>query len=98
MSPTLFTPAPSSTFFARVLISSSLISKSGDFFLARLFSASAIVRSRLSSFFMKRSTWPPESTIRCSPLKNGWHLEQTSVRITGTVDPTVHVLPQAQIT
>src|SRR5436305_7684736 len=28
---------------------------------------------------MNRSTWPAVSTIRCSPVKNGWHLLHRSV-------------------
>src|SRR2546430_3376651 len=29
---------------------------------------------------MNFSTWPPVSTRRCSPVKNGWHFEQMSRR------------------
>jgi hypothetical protein len=32
----------------------------------------------------------------CVPVKNGWHLLQTSTRIESVVDPTVNSLPQTQ--
>lgn len=47
---------------------------------------------------MKRSTRPPVSTNRCSPVKNGWHREQMSTRIIALVECVEKVLPQAQCT
>src|SRR5579863_657903 len=46
----------------------------------------------------KRSTWPPVSTMRCVPVKNGWHTEHTSVFSSVSVEPVVKVLPQRQCT
>src|SRR6188508_3341693 len=34
----------------------------------------------------------------CVPVKNGWHLLQTSTRIDSAVEPTVKVLPHTQWT
>jgi len=48
-------------------------------------------------FFLKRSTRPPESTNLCTPVKNGWHLEQISTLISFLVLPVSIVLPQAQV-
>ena len=45
---------------------------------------------------LKRSTRPPVSTSFCLPVKKGWHLEQISTRISGTVEMVSSVLPQAQ--
>ena len=47
---------------------------------------------------MNRSTCPAVSTMRCSPVKNGWQLLHRSVFNTGWVDIVSQVLPQAQIT
>src|SRR5438067_2258895 len=44
-----------------------------------------------------RSTWPPVSTKRCSPVKNGWQREQTSMRICGRVERVSKLLPQPQV-
>jgi hypothetical protein len=45
---------------------------------------------------LKRSTRPAVSTIRCSPVKNGWQWLHTSTRSCGFVARVSHVLPQAQ--
>jgi hypothetical protein len=34
----------------------------------------------------------------CCPVKSGWHAEQISTEIVGSVDPVVNVDPQAQLT
>lgn len=47
---------------------------------------------------LKRSTRPAVSTMRCSPVKNGWQAEQTSVCRFGLVERVVNVLPQEQTT
>lgn len=47
---------------------------------------------------LKRSTRPAVSTYLNWPVKNGWHLEQTSIFIWGKVEPTVNLFPQAQVT
>ena len=36
--------------------------------------------------------------MRCWPVKKGWHVEHNSTRISGRVEPVVHVLPQEQVT
>src|SRR5439155_9941499 len=46
---------------------------------------------------MKRSIWPAVSTTRCSPVKNGWHFEQTSTRRLGLVEALCQLLPQLQV-
>jgi hypothetical protein len=48
-----------------------------------------------SYFFLKRSMRPAVSTSFCLPVKNGWHLEQISTRMSFLVDPTSTTLPQA---
>ena len=53
---------------------------------------------RASAWLAALATCPAVSTIRCSPVKKGWHAEQTSVRISSTVEPVVQVLPQLHIT
>jgi hypothetical protein len=44
------------------------------------------------------STRPSVSMIRCSPVKNGWHVEQISIRSSGFVEPVVWVAPHEQMT
>jgi len=50
------------------------------------------------NFLLNRSTRPAASTIRCSPVKNGWHLLHTSTFNMGWVEPVLKLLPQAQVT
>lgn len=38
------------------------------------------------------------STIRCSPVKKGWQLEQISTLNSGLVAPVVNWAPQEQVT
>src|SRR5450759_492631 len=45
----------------------------------------------------KRSTRPAVSRIRCCPLKNGWHFEQTSIFSKGLMLSVWKLLPQAQL-
>src|SRR5262245_651050 len=48
---------------------------------------------------LKRSTRPAVSTSFCLPVKNGWHLEQISRRISvPLVERVLKVSPQAQTT
>src|SRR5207248_9600747 len=47
---------------------------------------------------MKRSTCPPVSTKRWSPVKYGWHFEHRSTRMFALVDRVVNVFPHAQCT
>src|SRR3954454_15218650 len=50
------------------------------------------------NFLLKRSTRPAVSTNFCLPVKNGWHDEQMSTLIFGSVLRVSKVLPQAQCT
>ena len=50
------------------------------------------------NFFLNFSTRPALSMNFCLPVKNGWHWEQISTRISFFVDLVVNVLPQAQVT
>ena len=45
----------------------------------------------------KRSTRPAVSTSFCLPVKNGWHAEQISTWMVGTVERVSMTLPQAQM-
>lgn len=47
---------------------------------------------------LKRSTLPSVSTMRCSPVKNGWHSLQISTCSSGLVEPVVYDLPHEQVT
>ena len=47
---------------------------------------------------LRRSTRPSVSTMRCSPVKNGWQELQISTLIWGFVAPIVNVFPQEQVT
>jgi len=64
------------------------------------FFAAAIDAFLSAYFFVKRSTRPAVSISFCLPVKNGWQLEQISVRIELPlmVDRVSNVLPQAQCT
>ena len=44
-----------------------------------------------------RSTLPSVSTIRCSPVKKGWHLLHSSTRNSSLVEPVIKVAPQEQV-
>ena len=48
-------------------------------------------------FRWKRSTRPAVSRNFCFPVKKGWHLEQTSTRIDGTVERVWMTSPQLQV-
>src|SRR4051794_8523367 len=48
------------------------------------------------NFFENRSTRPAVSTNFCLPVKNGWHAEQMSTLIFGSVLRVSKVLPHAQ--
>src|ERR1700682_4083291 len=52
----------------------------------------------LAARLRNRSTWPPVSTIRCVPVKNGWQTEQISVLSSLCVEPVVNVFPHTQAT
>src|ERR1700691_3367083 len=60
----------------------------------------AIEAALSAYFFVKRSTRPAVSISFCLPVKNGWQLEQISVRIALPlmVERVSNVLPQAQCT
>ena len=47
---------------------------------------------------MNFSTRPAVSTNRWVRVKNGWHFEQTSTRISGFTDRVFTVSPHAQMT
>ena len=47
--------------------------------------------------FLNLSTRPPVSTNFCFPVKNGWHFEQTSTRMSFFVEPVSITLPQAHV-
>src|SRR3954464_5102743 len=47
---------------------------------------------------LKRSTRPWMSSMCCLPVKNGWHLAQTSTWSSGFVEPVVNVFPHAHFT
>ena len=69
------------------------------FFELRLATATGwLTCVRLPMRRIKRSTWPAVSTMRCSPVKNGWQLLQRSVFSTSLVDIVCQLLPQAQVT
>src|SRR5438067_10866743 len=61
-------------------------------------SGTAIYTRVLAARLRNRSTCPPVSTMRCVPVKNGWHTEQISVFSSLRVDPVVNVFPHAQVT
>lgn len=44
---------------------------------------------------MNLSTRPAVSIMRCSPVKNGWQLEQTSTLMFGFVEAVLCTAPQA---
>ena len=47
--------------------------------------------------FLNLSTRPPASTNFCLPVKNGWHFEQISTRISPLVDFVLITSPHAQL-
>ena len=49
-------------------------------------------------FWRNRSTRPAVSINFCLPVKNGWHWEQISTWITGTVDRVTKLFPHAHWT
>lgn len=72
-----------------------------DFFLARIFFGVLIVAFALAAFALRAlnfSTLPAVSISFSLPVKNGWHLLQISTEISGLVEPTINLLPQAQRT
>ena len=48
-------------------------------------------------FLLNFSTRPAESTNFCLPVKKGWHWEQISTWIFGTVERVSTTFPQAQV-
>src|SRR5262249_2708146 len=48
-------------------------------------------------FRWKRSTRPAVSMSFCLPVKNGWHFEQTSTRMSGLVERVLMISPHAQV-
>jgi hypothetical protein len=72
----------------------------GESRAARYFFAAAMEAFLSAYFFVKRSTRPAVSISFCLPVKNGWQLEQISVRIALPlmVERVSNVLPQAQCT
>ena len=81
-----------------------------SYFFAVAFLALISLRLALLSFLLLPSFWLRSildwnfSTLRavstnfCSPVKNGWQREQSSVLISSIVEPTSNSLPQAQVT
>jgi hypothetical protein len=55
------------------------------------------VRLFLLYFCWKRSTRPAVSRNLCFPVKKGWHLEQTSTLMVGTVERVWMTSPQLQV-
>ena len=58
-----------------------------------------MIRNYLSIpyFLLNLSTRPPVSTSFCLPVKNGWHLEQISTRISPFVERVSITSPHAQM-
>ena len=60
--------------------------------------ATTQLRVDFAARLRNRSTWPPVSTIRWVPVKNGWQTEQISVLSSLRVEPVVNVFPHTQVT
>jgi hypothetical protein len=50
-----------------------------------------------SYFLRKRSMRPAVSISFCLPVKNGWHFEQISTRMSALVEPASNALPHAHL-
>ena len=72
----------------------------GGVLLALLFVVGAALPTRDALyFFSKRSMRPAVSINFCLPVKNGWHEEQISTRISPLwVERVLKLCPQAQMT